>query len=93
MFRPGDRVRRFETRGGWVVALRFGLRVVFPDLTIEYLDFCEPDEDGSEWLKGRCAECNQEHRNWKDALCVNCGEERPEAPAWLKTWLSEQWRG
>ena len=93
MFEPGHRVRRFDKRGGWIVLLRSGLRAVFPDLTVEYLDHLEPDEDGGAWLKGRCAVCNEEHRRWNDSLCVNCGEEPLEAPVWLKTWLSEQWKG
>jgi hypothetical protein len=94
MFAPGHRVRLGEKRGGWVVQLpRRRFRAVFPDLSVEYVDHCEPDEDGGQWLKGRCASCSQEHRRWNDSLCVNCGEAPEPAPLWLKTWLRDQWKG
>lgn len=80
----GDRVRVFNSRNGRVVPLEGRLRAVFPNGTIEWLNFAEPDEDGPEHLAERCMDCNRLHRR-RDVLCINCDSEFDKTlPTWAK---------
>lgn len=89
-WRPGDRVRLGVHRGGWVVSTPRGLRALFPDLKLDYLEACEPDEDGAaRFPASRCSDCNREHRNWQDVLCVNCDGRQPYQ-SWVLAWINAQ---